>query len=361
MRCCYLLYFFIPLLAGTNEQLHAQEQRDPPTRLLRIYEDNDFMNIHGPGTDDAYTAGTRIDLFYTKKSPSRSLPDRLLPKAGDSSVNVFGWGVMQLMCTPDDIGDPDYQPDDYPWSGALIATHTLYSYNPDKKYDLQTELVLGVLGPASFAEQTQRSVHHLLRFQRPRGWDHQFRNALLANINFTAEKQLLSWGQHVEVIGGGQVFLGSMLNELSVYPLIRIGIGKPAPYFNGFFSQYTGYGRQGGSNRNRKPQIYFILKPQTQLVFTNALLEGGLFSSNPNLKGNGKGTTPPYSQPQQTSTDNEPPQPYHDLRHVIYSVSYGCVATYAHFGISFMQWTGSALMKGLYTHDVENLSIYYAW
>jgi len=356
----YFLYSLLFLVAGMNNRLHAQEQQESPTRLLRIYEDNDFMNVRGKNTDDAYTAGTRIELFYTKKRHSRFSLDRVMPKAGDSSVNTFGWGVMQLIYTPDDIGNPDYQPNDYPWSGALAATHTLYSYNPQKKYDFQTELVLGVVGPASLAEPTQKFVHRILQFEQPRGWDHQFRNALLLNINFTAEKQLVSWGPNVEVIGGSQVFFGSMQNSVAVYPLIRVG--KLTPYFSGFFSQYTSSGRYAGSKRRNRLQAYFVLKPQTQLVFTNALLQGGLFSTNPNLKGGNKSsTTVTGMQSPPDISVSETPQPYHDLRCVNYSISYGAVVSAGNFGVSFTQTTASSALKGLYSHDVENLSVYFAW
>src|SRR5437868_3986897 len=125
LRCMTILL----LLAGggTDEMISAQEK---PAYLLRLYEDNDFINARGLGTDDAYTNGTRIDLFYTKKEPSRHGLDRLLPKAGKNSIDVYGWGVMQLMFTPEDISRADYQPNDYPYSGALIGTQTLYSYDP---------------------------------------------------------------------------------------------------------------------------------------------------------------------------------------------------------------------------------------
>jgi lipid A 3-O-deacylase len=358
MNHFYFLSFLTLLLAGINNRLNAQEQPESPTRLLRIYEDNDCFNVRGLNTDDAYTAGTRIDLFYTKNRPSRFFLDRALPKAGDGSVNTFGWGVMQLIYTPDDLDNPDYQPNDYPWSGALIATHTLYSYNPQKKYDFQTELVLGVVGPASLAEGTQKLVHRIMQFDQPQGWDHQFRNALLLNINFTAEKQLVSLGPNVEVIGGSQVSFGSMQNSIAIYPLIRIG--KLTPYFNGFFSQYTGAGTYGGSKRRSRLQAYFVLKPQTQLVFTNALLQGGLFTTNPNLKGGPKATVT-GAQPLQETSVSTTPQPYHDLRCVNYSISYGAVISAGNFGVSFTQNTASPMMKGLYSHEVENISVYFAW
>ena len=357
----FLLPFLLILLsAGMNDRLYAQEQQDTPTRLLRIYEDNDFLNIRGQGTDDAYTNGTRIELFYTKKKPSRFFLDRALPKAGDSSVNVFGWGVMELMFTPDNITNPDYQPNDYPWSASLTATHTLFSYNPRKKYDFQTELVLGVMGPAALGEQTQVLIHRLIHYLRPEGWDHQFRNALLLNINFTAEKQLASPGPNVEVIGGSQVFLGTMVNGVTVYPLIRIG--QFTPYFNGFFSQYSSAGRHGAGKRRNRMQAYFVLKPEAGLIITNSLLEGGLFTSNPNMtKGTGKGTVASAGRPDRIDEASQIPQPYHDLRRVIYSVNYGAVVSSGHFGMSFIQNTSSSMMKGLYNHEVGNLSVYYAW
>jgi lipid A 3-O-deacylase len=408
MKHFYLLGLITLFLTGMDGRLYAQERSgaaptpplrmddtttrllhtddpptrlfhddDAPTRLLRIYEDDDFLNIRGQGTDNAYTNGTRIELFYTKKKPSRFFFDRVLPTAGDSSINIFGWGAMELMYTPNDIANPDYQPNDYPWSGALAATHTLYSYNPQKKYDIQTEVVLGVIGPAALGEQLQTVVHRIINSLRPAGWDHQFRNALLLNVNFTAEKQLASWGPYVEVIGGSQVLAGTMQNSIALYPLIRIG--KMAPYFNGFFSQYTGSGKNTGSGstnytgskRRNQWQAYFVIRPEGQLIFTNALLEGGLFTRNPNLaKGPKKGSTAAADQPGPAGTASQPdpagaasrdPQPYHALHRLVGSVNYGAVVSSGHFGISFIQNTSSAMMKGLYSHEVGNLSVYYAW
>lgn len=393
MKHFLLLSFFTLLLAGMNDRLYAQpqqgtnlprqqqgtsfpgqqqEQQDTPTRLLRLYEDNDFINIRGQGTDNAYTNGTRIDFFYTKKRPSRWFIDRLMPKAGDSSVNLFGWGVTQLMFTPDNIASTDYQPNDYPWSGGLFATHSLYSYNPRKKYDFQTELILGAMGPASLADQTQKGVHRFIQYQQPKGWGHQFRNDLLLNINLTAEKQLWSWRSAVEVIGGSQAFLGTMLNGVAVYPLIRIG--KMSPYFQGYLSQYTSHRTHIGSKRRSRLQAYFVLKPEASLIFTNALLEGGMFTSNPNLQqGNGieKGTATngtvttgqanSASQPTQSGSASQPPTPYHDLQRVVYSINYGAVVSSGYFSISFIQNTSSAMMKGLYSHEFGNISLYFSW
>jgi len=82
-----------------------------------------------------------LDSIYSiQKTWVEIFIDKLLPKAGDSTVNVFGWGLTQLMVTPKDITKTEFQPDDYPFAGSLYVSHTLYSYNPVEKYDFQTEI-----------------------------------------------------------------------------------------------------------------------------------------------------------------------------------------------------------------------------
>lgn len=309
------------------------------TRLFREFWDDDYFNYSGHGTDRAYTDGTRFELFFIKKTPSRFFMDRVLPKAGDSSVNVFGWGVVQLMMTPDDISNPNFQPNDYPWAGALFASHTLYSYNEQKKYDLQTEIDLGITGPAALAGQVQDGIHQMIRYRRPMGWDNQFGNAPWANVKFTAEKQLASYDRFVEVIGGGQVSAGTAVNEAAVYSLIRIG--KMTPYFKGFIKQYSSTGTR------KKMQFYFIFKPQVEWQIYDALFEGGINSSLP-AKGIAK-------------KPSAGPAAYHPLNHTVYSFTFGPVLVMGRFTISSTQTSTSAWMKGLYDHTWGNISMYYAW
>ncbi|MHA4807686.1 lipid A-modifier LpxR family protein [Flavitalea flava] len=342
-----------------NKETTRQNMQDAPTRLLRIYEDNDFINIYGKGTDNAYTNGTRIDLFYTKKHPSRFFIDRFMPKAGDSSVNVFGWGIMQIMLTPNDIAVTERQSKDYPYSGALFATHTLYSYDPVKKYDFQTELILGVMGPASMAQQLQTWVHRIINYQRPMGWGNQLGTDILMNVNFTAEKQLVAWrsmAPYGEVIGGGQAFFGTMLNGAAVYTLIRIGIMNP--YFDGFMSQYNNR-RTHNKAGNDKVRINFVIKPEVQMIFTNALLQGALFTGAPGGKNPGSGGS--GNKNGNGNVEAEASQSNPGLHRMVYSINYGIVVSSGRLGVSFIQSSSSPMMKGLYDHTVGNISLYYGW
>jgi lipid A 3-O-deacylase len=250
-----------------NNMLFAQSSDSVSSHMFRIYEDDDFLNIRGKGTDNSYTNGLRFDYSYTKKKQSRFFIDRLLPKAGNGSIDIFSWSITQLMFTPNDISITQYQPDDYPYAGALFTTHALYSYNAVKKYSYQTELVVGIRGPASLARETQTLVHSIIHYQKPMGWDNQLRTYPILNINFTGEKQLLALGNFIEVIGGAQLSAGSFIDALSIYPLIRIG--KMAPYFDGYFSQYGSFYKRG---RKIKTQFYLVVKPASTFVLRNALI-----------------------------------------------------------------------------------------
>jgi lipid A 3-O-deacylase len=420
-----ILLLFL-LLAGRSERLFAQAGQDPddrPTRLFRIYEDNDFLNAYGRGTDNAYTNGTRLDLFYTKKRPSRFIIDRLMPKAGDSSVNVFGWGIMQVMFTPNNLAAANYQENDYPYSGALFSTHTLYSYNPVKKYDIQTELVLGVMGPAALAKQTQDLIHGLIQNQKPMGWGNQLGTGALVNIDMTVEKQLASWGSSqsshssrssqlsglsgssrsfrssqtseslypaadapiVEVIGGAQVFAGTMMNGLGLYPLIRVGLMNA--YFQGLLGQLSGNSSHRG-DRGSRMQVYLVFKPEAEIILTNALLQGAIFTDGHTSTYKSGGGTAGASATTSPGVDNGSSTAaggqsgtggnaagghgafgsgtlkVHSgpgLSTMVYSTNYGAVIAAGRFSISFMQSANTAMMKGLYNHEVGNISTCYSW
>jgi lipid A 3-O-deacylase len=367
-------FFLVLLLCGKIVRVHGQDQESAPTRLLKISEDNDFMNIWGQGTDNAYTNGTFLGYYYTKQRASHGFIDHLMPKAGDSCINVFGWGLNEMMYTPDDLTVPVYQPHDYSYSSAIYATHTLYSYDPVRKYDFQTELVLGLMGPAALGRQIQSLVHSVMGFQKPMGWGTQLGTSVLANINFTAEKQLASLNSSfvpglgsasgsgarapiVEVIGGGQVYLGTMMNAVSVYPLVRIGIMKG--YFSGYLNQYGGNVFAGKNKQRNHLQLYLFIKPEATLVITNALLEGTIFSDgHHNDNGKTRTTTDTGSIP---IIENAAEVSHPSLHRVVTTMNIGAVATLGHISASFLQNTSTAVLKGVYAHQYGNVSVYYSW
>ena len=330
----FLLLIFFPVLFGArNNRLYSQTSGKAITNMLRIYEDNDFINILGKGTDEAYTNGTRIEFLYVENNKSRFLLDRIFPKAGDSSINIFGVTVTQLMFTPRDISTTKYQPGDYPYSGALFISRILYSYNPVKKYSLNTELVLGIRGPGAFAEQTQTFIHSLINYQRPMGWQNQLENKLILNLNVASEKQLFSYKNSFDIIGGAEIFTGTFFNSAVLYPLVRIG--KMNPYFNGLISQYS-----ASTSRKQNRQLYFILKPELIFTATNALLESGKKQN--------------ISKEENSNINTK-------IEKFVYALNAGAVLTIKRFSISINQNITSTMIEHLYKHEVGNISFYFSW
>lgn len=339
----FLLYTFLLLSATGNNMLYAQTSDSVPSRLFRLYEDNDFINIFGKGTDDFYTNGTKLDFFYTKKKKSGFFIDKLMLRAGDSSVNTYGIGITQLMFTPNNIAATEYQPDDYPYAGALIASHSLYSYNPIKKYDFQTELMLGVEGPASLTKQAQTFIHRVINYQKPMGWNNQRKNKLVVNISFAAEKQFAAYNNWFEMVGGAQVFMGSFFKAAVVSPQIRIG--KMMPYFSGYISHYA---KNKSNTKSTRLQAYLIIKPQAMLVVSNDALQGKMPGESL------IGKLSKYTSAGENKS-------YHEINTLVYALNVSAVMSAGHFSFSFTQNGTTAMLKDLYSHQFGNISFYYSW
>ena len=328
--CCIL--FLVPLISNAQDTASY-------TRMFRFYYDNDFINVLGEGTDHQYTGGIRADLYYIKHHDSRFFIDRAMPKAGRQSVNTFGWSLMQIAFTPDDLTKKQPDVNDYPYAGAIFITHTLHSANPQKKFGLQTELLAGVMGPFSFAKETQEGIHRWIHYIQPQGWNDQMPTDLLLNLNLTAEKMI--WNPHkwFEMQAGATLFAGTMTDGANIYTQLRFG--KMVPYFNGYISQY-------GSPRVNKPhrfQIYITAKPGLSWTGYYALLDGGIFNGRSDYYKQTEGLTKPYQ------TD----------KHIHPFFDGGLVLSFGKSSLSITQKIMPPLLQGFDSHAVGNISFTTCW
>jgi hypothetical protein len=334
MRHFYKLLLVTAILLYLN---NANAQRAEATKMFRVYEENDFLNVDGHGTDRSYSNGTRLDFLYEKQT-SRGLLNRLMPKAGDSCRNIYGWSLMQIMVTPNNITATAFLPNDYRYAGALFVTHSLYSYNAKKKYSFQTEFLAGVRGPGSFAEQTQKAIHKLIDYQKPMGWDNQLKTVPLINLRFCVEKNLLSINDFIELNAGSQLRVGSFMDMVSLYPMLRIG--RFSPYFNGYLDQYGSYTK---NCKQIKTQYYLVFKPSISFVAYNAMLEG-------ERQNEGNGT---YEY------KNNEAGP--EINKCLMDWQVGGVVAHGNFALSYLQTTTTSYTEGLYKHCFGNLSLYFRW
>lgn len=218
-----------------------------PSHLTFAFENDLFA-----GSDANYTHGTKITYLHAEDkmpaslmrtldiTPALSLGER------DTEGKPIGhrrWGITvgQNMYTPEDISNPNLNVTDRPWAGWLYAGLVLQRRGlalgvPTADH---LEINLGVVGPASLAEKTQKLVHDIGNFQRPEGWDHQIKNepVLLLQANRAYRIRLLKprstvFGQFAaDFIPEAGFGLGNLTTYANLGVMTRFGFNMPA-YFN---------------------------------------------------------------------------------------------------------------------------------
>ena len=154
---------------------------------LTLTVENDVFT----GSDNNYTNG--VGIAWVSEAIAREDDGPLgqwtrfwafLPFVADEGyTNYASWALAQEINTPDDIGEPHPDVDDQPYSGVLVVDSTLYARRWDWSHAWQ--LRLGVVGPASQADDTQREFHRLIGADKPQGWDTQLPNEPIVNLNYT--------------------------------------------------------------------------------------------------------------------------------------------------------------------------------
>lgn len=150
-------------------------------------------DLDGRGTDRNYTHGSRFSCIserlgddsdighFAKSLEFVAFGRTFLKSSGDVR---YALAAGQSMFTPEELSRTDLIVDDRPYAGWLFGTLALIlGPGPDKRGSesafqrLETiELTVGMVGPASGADETQKSVHKALDAPVPRGWDNQLHN-----------------------------------------------------------------------------------------------------------------------------------------------------------------------------------------
>lgn len=327
---------FVVIAAVTTLPARGQEFR----HLLKGFDDNDGIDVRGMGTDEGYTNGTRIDLYRRAMRP-HSFINAIMLKAGDNAINTSGWGLMQVMYTPTEIRNYYPDPNDYHYAGGLYISHTLHSANKEKKINLQSELILGVMGPPSLASNFQKLIHSIGNFYTPRGWHQQLPTDLLLNYNLLAEKQLFAAGEALDITGGANIMAGTFQTSAQVYSLFRFG--KKFSYYDGLIQQYC----RPNSPGKTQWQLYGILQPGIQWQGYQAMYQGGLLNRQSPIYNDSK----IHGEKHATMS----PKP------IVAHLDFGIVASSGCFGVLWRQSLRTREVKNMAPHSVGTISLQVAW
>ncbi len=186
----------------------------------------------------------RTDQHYTNGAAVVWVPDgtqapgwltriaRWLPWFPENGIVNHGYALGQNMYTPHDLKLSDPPADDRPYAGWLYGTAGV-AVETGRQLDVFT-ITAGVVGPASYAEQTQKFVHNLVNTTDPQGWDTQLRNELGVYATYErswrefAQKTLLGLDFDVTPHLGGA--LGNVYTYANTGFTLRCGMNLPLDY-----------------------------------------------------------------------------------------------------------------------------------
>jgi lipid A 3-O-deacylase len=206
----------------------AEEGTEKGT-LSFLFENDLFFN-----SDHDYTNG--VELAYTAAPQDTS----------DWAVRVANWlplfrantdvrtryAIGQSIYTPNDLSVTNPLPTARPYAGFLYGAFGLVG--DSGTYLDQLQITLGVVGPASLAEETQKWVHAIMHDPKPLGWDTQLRNEPAFIIQYERSIKLIPPKSLLGLIFDAEphygIAAGNVYDYVNAGAMMRLGFNLPNDY-----------------------------------------------------------------------------------------------------------------------------------
>lgn len=222
----------------TAESAESAQSDEIGTFTFQI--ENDLI----ANADRNYTSGVRIG--WTSPGLRNQLPwvgdalEWIYPFDVNADARV-GIHMGQSIYTPEDLSESNLNSDDRPYAGWLYAGVSLHAEAEQTILTLpfdtldKLELDLGMVGPASLAEQTQKFVHKYTDSPDPKGWSNQLNNepgvVVLLERNWRSPAHdFEGTGVQADVIPTAGVSLGNVNTSASLGAILRFGQGLNVDY-----------------------------------------------------------------------------------------------------------------------------------
>jgi len=194
--------------------------------------DNDLIL----GLDQGYTNGVRLSYLTSSSRDQVATSSRLSRVAGqwldavpgidtEDQDQAVSLSLRQLMVTPDDIAREQPSPGDLPYAGILLLSSTVWSW--DANYITGYGAHIGMVGPKSGAEASQKWVHKVTGSVEPRGWDYQLGTDVVGGLQGThAQKVWRSGskgGMEQELAWVGSAMFSSFRSNTRIGGIWRTG------------------------------------------------------------------------------------------------------------------------------------------
>ena len=283
-----LAILLLTLIAGVSLASSVDSQyseTDPPSGTWTVTAENDRLS----NTDRHYTNGIRLawvsDITSGGPDQVRQLLDFLYPLA-DVSGGRIGFALGQSIFTPEDTDATELLVNERPYAGWLygaVSLHAEADWTSSEGMQYTTldsvELNLGIVGPQSYARETQNSFHDLINVSRSNGWDNQLNNepdiALFFERKWRPEAYRFEGGLETDAIPHVGGSLGNVFSLLNAGLTFRVGhnldidFGPPQirPAFSG----------PGAVSPDTDLAWYLFAASQASIVGHNIFLDGNTF------------------------------------------------------------------------------------
>ncbi len=279
-------------LAGAQASQVIEREKNKHWTFSAQWENDIWAN-----TDCDYTNGAKLSWIspdLTDYRDAGTIPGIIyrisdyLPFIHDKSTQRnLAINIGQNMYTPADISTSTPDPLDRPYAGWLYIG--IGFHNMTERWLDIIELNLGVVGPLSFAEQTQKFVHRNLPDNIiPQGWDHQIGNE--PAINLVWERKLRFWrlGEPKGPAADAFIHFGGSLGTLYTFGncgfTVRTGWNVPTDFGA---SPIRIAGDVNAPAASDDPRIYgagwgisFFASVDQRAVLRDGTLDGNLFSDS---------------------------------------------------------------------------------
>lgn len=223
-------FIFVCAIFIVSPVLAAEDVREKDDKgIFNVVIENDIF----AGSDSDYTNGIRFawlsseeNMPYLARRIAGALP---LAGAGNKRISI---AAGQSMFAPEDLSRGDLVVGDQPYAGWLYGSVGMVS-DTGKTLD-NVMLTLGVVGPLSLAEPSQKFVHQVVGSPQPLGWDNQLKNE--PGIVLTYERKWRSiyeispFGLSADVTPHAGVNLGNINTDATAGATFRLGYDLPADY-----------------------------------------------------------------------------------------------------------------------------------
>ena len=194
-----------------------------------LFENDIFYN-----SDHDYTNG--VLLAYTtapQDTPGWAVRTaRLLPFfAQDGDVRTR-YALGQDIFTPHNLHLANPPPTDRPYAGFLYGAFGLASDTGTKLDQLQ--VTLGVIGPASLAEDTQKWIHSIIHGVNPQGWSTQLRDEPGLVVQYERSLKLIPPQSLLGLVFDAEphygIAVGNVYDYVNAGAMARLGFNLPKDY-----------------------------------------------------------------------------------------------------------------------------------